>query len=179
MSRFGTDYQVARPTGLCASTGEPLEPGTPCMATLVDHAEDEGFDRLDFSLDAWDDGARPDRLFSFWKTVIPEPNTKPKLLVDDEVLLDVFHRLADDDRPQRRAFRFVIALILMRKKQLKFVGRDVSEPNEDDETTEHWLMQPRGAEPEVTPLRVLNPRLTDDDVRDLTDQLREILQGDL
>ena len=54
MSRFGTNYQVARPTGVCAASGDPLEPGAPCIATLCEREEDEGFDRLDFSIAAQD-----------------------------------------------------------------------------------------------------------------------------
>ena len=68
MSRFGSQYQVARPTGVCAASGEPLEPGGPCIATLCEAEEGDGFDRLDYSVPAWESGARPDRLFSFWRT---------------------------------------------------------------------------------------------------------------
>jgi len=176
MSGFGNDYQVARSTGRCAATGDPLEPGTACIATLVEREDDDGFDRLDFSVPAWDEGARPEHLFSYWRTHVPEPNRERRLLVDDEVLIEVFHRLDADDRPQRKSFRFVLALILMRKKQLRFVGREVMGP---DGAEEDWLLLPRGSEPDNTPIRVRNPRLTDDDVRELTEQLREVLQGDL
>src|SRR5207253_11002490 len=123
MSRFGTDYHVARSTGRCTATDQPLEPGTLCMATLCERPGDEGFDRRDFLLSAWEAGARPEGLFSYWKTIVPPPDAKPRLLVDDAVLVDLFERLASDERPQRVAFRFVLGLILMRKKQLKFVGR--------------------------------------------------------
>ena len=173
MSRFGTQYQVARPTGVCAETGEPLEPGQACIATLCERPDDEGFDRCDFSIAAWEAGARPERLFSFWKTVIPSADQKQRVLVDDQVLTDLFERLADDERPQRVAFRFVLGLILLRKRELKFVGR--SGTGED----ERWLMTPRKSDPETPPLEVVNPHLSDDDVRELTDQLSEILQSEL
>ncbi|MHC5001725.1 MAG: hypothetical protein ACYTJ0_01240 [Planctomycetota bacterium] len=173
MSRFGTHYQVARPTGVCAATGEPLDPGAACIATLCERSEDEGFDRHDYSITAWEAGARPDRLFSFWRTVVPRPTEKRQLLVDDEVLMDIFERLAEDDRPRRIAFRFVLALILMRKRKLRFVGRRGA----GDE--ERWLMRPRGGDPDAAPIEVANPRLSDDDVRERTDQLSEILQSEL
>jgi hypothetical protein len=173
MTRFGTDYQVGHSTGRCEATGQALEPGCPCMATLCDREGDEGFDRRDFSLTAWESGARPERLFSFWKTIVPAPDAKPRVLVDDAVLIDLFERLAADERPQRVAFRFVLALILMRKKQLKFTGRTT----EGD--VERWLLQPRGAAAEQPPFVAINPNLADDDVRDLLDQLGEILQGEL
>lgn len=174
MSRFGSQYQVSRPTGVCAATGEPLEPGTPCVATLCEREEDEGFDRFDYSVGAWESGARPERLFSHWKTTVSRPEEKRKLLVDDEVLLDLFERLAADERPQRIAFRFVLALILMRKRLLKFVGREEGE----GERPERWLFRRKGDEPESEPVEVINPHLSDDDVRELTAQLGEILEGD-
>lgn len=178
MSRFGTDIRVQGPTGRCAATDQPLEPGATCVATLVEREDDTGFDRLDYSLDAWESGARPEGLFSYWKTIVPEPTAKKKLLVDDTVLMDLFERLADDERPQRQAFRFVIGLILMRKRLLKFVGRA---ERSGDAQQEKWLLKPRGsgADPDAPPIELLNPQLSDDDVRELTEQLSEVLQGEL
>ena len=173
MSRFGTQYQVARPTGICAATGEPLAPGSTCVATLCEREEDDGFDRRDFALEAWERGARPDHLFSHWNMVVPAVQERRKLLVDDAVLLDLFERLAGDDRQQRRAFRFILGLILMRKRQLRFIGR------RREGAEEAWLMRPRGSDPAAPPLEVANPHLCDDDVRELTAQLSEILQSEL
>ncbi len=173
MSRYGNQYQIARPTGRCAATEQPIEPGEVYIATLSEDPEDEGFVRLDYSLGAWESGSRPDQLFSYWKITAPEPNAKAKPIVDDAVVMDIFERLADDQRPQRVAFRFVLALILMRKRQLKFIGRT----KQDD--GEIWLMQPRGASEDLPPAEVVNPRLSDDDILELTAQLSEILQSEL
>ena len=179
MSRFGTDYQIARATGRCAATDRVLEPGSTCVATLCERTgatSDEGFERRDFSLDAWDSGRRPDGLFSYWKTVVPHPDDKPRLVIDEAVLMELFERLASDQRPQRLAFRFVLGLILMRKKHLQVVGRETVQG------TEFWLLQPRGIagiDPPPAPIRLANPQLSDDDVRSLIEQLSEILQSEL
>lgn len=184
MSRYGSQYQVGRQTGVCAASGAPLEAGTPCVATLCEREEDDGFDRLDFSIDAWEAGQRPPRLFSHWRTVVAVVQERRQLLVDDDVLEDLFDRLAADERDQRIAFRFVLALILMRKRRLRFVGR--AEPGAaaagptgaGTSDTERWRFRRRGATPEDPDILVTNPRLSDDDVRDLTAELGEILQGD-
>lgn len=175
MTRFGTDYHIARSTGCCSATNQPLTPGCAIIATLCEKPGDEGFDRRDYSLQAWEGGARPEGLFSYWKTTVPHPDDKPKLVIDEAVLMDLLERLASDERPQRVAFRFVLALILMRKKALRFAGRR----KEGD--VERWLLQPRGSsdQPERTPIEVTNPNLTDDDVRELIDQLSEVLQSEL
>jgi hypothetical protein len=184
MSRFGTDYQIARPTGRCAATDRVLEPGSQCIATLCEREGEEGFERRDFALEAWDAGHRPDGLFSYWKVTVPHPDDKPKLVIDDAVLADLFERLASDERPQRVAFRFVLGLILMRKKQFKFVGREAAGAGGAGGGTgmEYWLLQPRGIagiDPPPAPLRLANPQLSDDDVRSLIEQLGEILQSEL
>ena len=176
MTRFNPGYHVDRPTGTCAATGETLEPGSLCMATLCDREDDEGFDRFDYSMPAWERGERPPRLFSYWRVAVPDPQEKKPLFVDEEVLLDLFQRLADDERPQRVAFRFVLGLILIRKKQLKLAGR---KPAAADDEPEHWLVRPRGGDPEQPPLEMVDPRLSEDDIEDITSQLNEILNAEL
>jgi hypothetical protein len=173
MTRFGTDYQVARSTGVCSATSQPLVPGSACIATLCERPGDEAFDRKDFSIEAWEAGARPEGLYSYWKTIVPAPDAKPRLLVDDTVLMDLFERLASDERPQRIAFRYVLGLILMRKKLLKFSGRQAQNAG----SNERWLLQTRGENSQT--YEVVNPNLSDDDVRDLIDQLSEVLQSEL
>ncbi len=172
MSRFAADYRISGFTGCCAATGAPLEPGAVCVTALCEHEHDDGFDRKDFSIEAWESGARPERLFSYWRTTVPEPSEKRKVFVDDEVLMQLFERLADDDRPQRVAFRFVLAMVLLRKRKLRMVGRTI------DGQREVWLFKQR-AQDESPAIEVINPQLTDDDVADLTSQLAEILQAEL
>ncbi len=172
VSRYGAEYRVARPTGVCAATGQTLEPGTVCIATLCEIPDDEGFERRDYSLDAWEAGP-PEGVFSFWKMTVPDPDEKRRILVDDAVLLDLFESLAGETRRRRIAYRFILCLILMRKKLLKYVGRAGEGENE------RWLMLPKGAAADDKPIEVTNPRLTDEDVRELTDQLTEVLRGEL
>ncbi len=169
MSRFGSDYRIGRCGGVCTASGRRLEPGSPCVAALVERAEDEGFDRLDFSVEAWEGGTRPERLLGFWRTTVPDPHGPARAFVDDSVLLELFEALAGDDRRRRVAYRFILALVLMRKKLLRYAGRRGQ--GED----ERWLMVPRGSQ---EPVEVVNPRLSDDDVRELTEQLGEVLRAD-
>ena len=173
MSRFTPGYSVGRPTGQCQATGRALEPGETYIATLCDDEQTDGFIRVDVSEDAWDSGHRPERLFSYWKTTVARPDERRQLFVDDEVLMSIFEQLADDERPQRQAFRFVLALVLMRKRLLRYVDRVGT--GED----ERWRFRLPGQDPDAPLLEVRNPHLTDDDVRELTDQLSEILQGEL
>ncbi|MDP6986590.1 MAG: hypothetical protein QGG74_00975 [Phycisphaerales bacterium] len=174
MASVDGKYQVARSTGRCEATGEALEPGSSCIAALCDDPEEGGFRRLDYSPEAWDGGARPEGLFSFWRTSVPEPHTKKRLLVDDAVLLELLDRAADADQPRTLAFRFVITLVLLRKRLLKFDRRE-----ETDEGV-RWHVSRRGtAAASQSHWIVADPGLGDDDIVDLHEQLGEVLQGGL
>lgn len=185
MSQFNAPgYEVARTTGRCAFTGREFQPHEPYIATLVE--EGDALRRVDIGLDAWEGGKRPENLFSDWKAVTPEPNEKRKLFVDDEVLVNLLERLADADQPQRIAFRFVLALILMRKKLIRY-DRTERRVGPDNTPQDWWLLTPKldltkgplGKWDESRRFEVLDPRLDEAGVRAVTDQLSEVLQAEL
>lgn len=199
MSQFNTPtYDIARPTGECAFTGRKLTPGEHYMAALVEidpatldaeptgakptattaAAAALGFKRVDVSLDAWNGGHRPDKMFSFWRSTVPQPNEKKRIFVSDEVLLNLFRRLTADDQPERQAFRFVLGLILMRKRLLRYEGseRVGGESANDPAAVEFWLVLPKG---ETEPIRLLNPHLDDAKIQQVTEQLGEVLDAEL
>lgn len=190
MSQFNApSYDIERPTGHCAFTGQPLEPGEAYIATLVEvdvdpdnpKANPSGLKRLDVAHSAWEEGSRPERLFSYWKSIVPEPNQKKKVFVDDQVLMNLVKRLADADQPERLSFRFVLALILMRKKLLRYESSRVEKVPAAEEggeliKRELWKMTPKGEEES---LEILNPQLDDTQILQVTEQLGEILEGEL
>jgi len=190
MSQFNAPtYDIERPTGQCAFTGRKLEPHEQYVATLIE-TDDESLKRLDVSTEAWDEGKRPDALFSYWKATVPEPEEKKKLFVDDEVLMNLLHRLADAEQAERQAFRFVLMLILMRKKLLRYNGtesRTEEGPGGEPIERDWWLLTPKldvkkghfGKWDEETKLEVLDPRLDEDGIREVTDQLSQILEAEL
>ena len=173
MSRFGSQYRVSRTTGVCAATGKIIEPGSPCVAALCDD-EEAVLSRVDFSIDAWEAGPRPEGIFSFWKTRMPEKGEK-KVFVDDQVLLDIFERMAEDDREDRLAFRFVLGLILLRKR----LFRHESQRTEDNGERVVWLLKPKGSPPDAPLVELVNPGIGDEDILSLSEQLGDVLQGDL
>ena len=126
------------------------------------------------SLPEWDKGSRPDALFCDWRAVMPEPQQKRNLFVDDDVLMNLYRRLDDAEEEDRIAFRFVVALILMRKKLLRYEG------TEKRDGREWWIMsakKPDADERERLP--VLDPHLDEAGVGRVTEQLSEILEAEL
>lgn len=116
-------YEVARATGVCASTGRAFEVGEAFIASLWMEPGSEKLQRSDFSLDAWASGARPSgQLFGSWRSVLSPPNTRRRMLIDDNELLDLFLQLGGAGDVKRQAFRYVLALILVRKRLLRVEG---------------------------------------------------------
>lgn len=195
MSQFNAPaYDIARPTGRCAFTDRPLEPRDTYYATLVELTDEEmqqlspedraknalGLRRLDVAADVWEQGQRPDRLFSFWKSTVPEPSEKKKVFVDDSVLMNLVERLGEETDPQRLAFRHVLALILMRKKLLRYDGAETR----DDGV--YWLLTPKvdlskgpmGKWDEDRQLAVLDPKLDGEQILQVTQQIGDVLEGE-
>jgi len=199
MSSFNApSYQIEKSSGQCAITGRQLEPGETYIATLIE--DGEGFQRLDVAKEAWDANQRPEKIFSFWQTTVPEPNASKKVFVDDAVLMNLLTRLGEDDAAlseQRIAFRFVLALILMRKKLLRYdrtesraiksaSAAEVDGEGGDAKSADYWLMTPKldvskgiFGKWADEPLAIRDPHLDEEQIRGVTDQLGQILNAEL
>ena len=174
------DWEVAKTQGVCAGCGNNLEPGQDCYAALLEGQENPepkpqektpesgGFERQDYCENCWQQ--EPPQAFCFWKTRVPEPTQKKKLLVDDEVLLEFFERLAKETERAKINFRFVLALILMRKRILKYQRTELRHGQEI------WIM---GQVRQQTIHEVSNPRLDDAQITEVSQHLSAILRSEL
>jgi len=159
-------WAVEPRSGCCAVTGRPIQEGEEFYTVLFE--EGESFRRADFSLDAWTQP--PENAFCHFKTRMPVKEKRRKLLVNDEILFNFFERLADEEEPIRVQFRFVLALILMRKRRLRYEGSKV------EGGVEVWDMVHVGDHSEH---RVVNPRLTDGEIEGVSKQLSAVLHEDM
>jgi len=160
-------YDVGRAGGKCTVCGNDLPPGTKVVAALKETPV--GFERLDIEPACWITFDRQN-LLAFWQTVIPLHEAKKKLFVDDTVLCELFERLKEAVEPAKLNFRFVLGLILMRKRML------VYESSRQEDGKEIWTVRLRGTE---TKLDLLNPHLNEQQVMEVSQQLGEILNEEL
>jgi hypothetical protein len=112
-----TDYQITAPTRRCAATGRELRPGERYHSVLID--DGARFVRRDYAADAW--AGPPAGAFSHWAGRVPaagEAQRRPP--IDDDLLAECFHRLDGAADPAKIQFRYVVALLLMRRKRFKF-----------------------------------------------------------
>ena len=160
------DWVINKPLGECCGTGRKIEPGEEYFGALVEG--DEGLERRDFSAEYWESAKPP--VFCFWKTRLASPDEKKELFVSDEMLMAFFERLANETDAEKVNFRFVLALVLMRKRRLKYDATRM------DGGKEIWCLRVVG---EKDIVEVVNPHLDDEQIELLTAQMGQILQTDL
>lgn len=161
-----SEWEVDKPLGQCYGTGRKIEYGEEYFGALVE--TDEGLQRRDFCADYWEE-EKPD-VFCYWKTRLPHPNQKKQIFVDDEMLLAFFERLEKETEQEKLNFRFVLALILMRKRRLKYDATRI------EDAKEIWRLRITG---EKQFIEVVNPHLDEEQIEQLSSQIGQILQTDL
>ncbi len=156
------DYEIQANTRRCALSGRDLKPGEKFYSVLL---EDHGrLERRDYSSEAWQ--GPPAGAFGFWTGRIPASGETRRLPIDDEMLVDCFTRLEGAIEADRINFRYVLALLLMRRKRLKF-----------EETLldgEHEILLLRDAR-SGHQYRVINPRLIETEMSAVQDEVFKVL----
>jgi len=161
-----SNWDINKPLGECFGTSRKIEAGEEYFGALV--KTEEGLQRRDFCADYWQ-SEKPD-VFCHWKTKLPHPDQKKQLFVDDAMLMAFFERLEKETEPEKVNFRFVLALILMRKRILKYDDTRI------DEGKEIWRLRIVGGKQIA---EVVNPHLDEEQIEELSSQVGEILQTDL
>jgi len=160
------DWKIQKPLGQCCATGRVIEPGREYFAALVE--SEEGLQRQDFCAEYWDE--HHPAVYCYWKSKLPERDDNRQIFVDDEMLIAFFDRLGTENEPERINFRFVLMLILMRKKKLKY------DSSSSADGKELWRLR---VTRENRFVEVVNPHLDDEQIEELSGQLGQILQVEL
>lgn len=160
------EWEISKSLGHCFGTEKEIEPGQEYFAALVE--TEEGLQRRDYSSDCWQE-QKPE-VYCYWKTRLPLPDQKKQLFVDDEMLMTFFDRLAEETEEEKISFRFVLMLILMRKRRLKY---DSTKTEADKEI---WSLKVTGDKRLV---EVVNPHLDEEKIEQLSSQVGQILQVEL
>jgi hypothetical protein len=112
------EYQF-RPIGKkCAATGADLVPGEWCHSALVERGGE--LQRLDFSEDGWQ--GPPDGTLGVWKCLVPKAAEIRHEPLDTTALMTCFEQLIEEASPAREGLRYILALLLIKKRRLKLEG---------------------------------------------------------
>lgn len=171
----GNNYEIGRRTGVCATTGRPLAPGETYVAALVEKSpeEGEGLDRLDYTTQAWESSPRPERLFAFWRAVVSTDQDNKPRFIDDESLLGLFEQLDGATDPKRLAFRFVLSLILIRKRLLVHAGARGKTMLVQEKLTGIGSVARQASAPMI---EVIDPGLDEATIAEVTQQLEGVIR---
>jgi hypothetical protein len=171
------EYNITRTAGRCTACQQELAPQQEFMATVREVAGPDDEDELvrqDYCLNCWEpvrEATTADKsVFGIWHAHVPTPKEKKKTFVDDDLLVNFFDRLEGADEPAKVQFRFVLALILMRKKLLSYDGIQHGDGDQP------WLMHFRGSGRKC---KVTDPHMDEDKIAQVSRQLGEVLEGDI
>ena len=160
------DWEINKPLGQCYGSGRKIEYGEEYFGALVETGEE--LQRRDFCADYWE--KEKPSVFCYWKSRLPDPGQKKQIFVDDQMLMAFFERLENETEQEKVNFRFVLALVLMRKRRLKYDATKV------EDGKEIWRLKIVGDKQAV---EVINPHLDEEQIGQLSSQIGEILQTDL
>jgi hypothetical protein len=171
-----SSYSVTSPKPTCAVTGDPIEPGAPCVSLLYESDDGESLDRLDVALPVWQRGDRPahkGKPIAHWRTTMRESDAPKRALIGDDEVLDLFDQLEDADGNEQLAFRYLLCLILIRKKLLVWEG---ARPATADEAGVVIVRRRRDKEGPMT--EVIDPGLDNESIEAATLQLSAVMNLD-
>lgn len=162
---IATEWRIAKSDHTCTHCEAKFAEGQSYYSVLLEQSD--AFERKDYCETCFH-GHRPADLFSFWKTSVPieDEDGDKKPVLDVESVMDFFRRLSSDQQEQRVAFRFVLALMLTRKKVLKLEGSDKREDG-----SEVLVFKERGGELH----EVLQPDLDESEIGSVSEELGRLL----
>lgn len=159
--------EIPRSGGKCAASGRVIAAGERYFAAVRE--TEQGIERLDVAPECWEliDKAP---LLAYWQTIMHPADQKKKVFVDDEVLCTLFERLADATEFAKLSFRFVLGLILMRKRLVIY---DTTRHEADRDV---WVVRLKGR---AAPMDLLDPKLDETKMAEVSQQLGQILNEEL
>lgn len=164
------DFEIQRSTRRCAATDRELQPGEACYSVI--RFEGAEIVRSDYASNAW--AGPPEDAFGWWKSRVPEPTAKKIKLAPNDVLLALFDQLGD--QPDRRDMRYVLALLLARRRVFR-LERDATSLLESTPSTDAQTMIVYCPKRDTThEIVVVTP--SDERIDEIQQQLSELLIAD-
>lgn len=162
-------WHIARSTRTCALKGVEIPPEVPYYSALLD--TDDGFERRDYSAEAWVE-INTDEFFSYWKNKGYSPRADKKPQVDYERLLGFFDALGESKDAQKRLLRYVLALVLVRRRRLR-----LDDMGRNDRGEDRLIVYDRRDGGKT--LEIVSPEASRDDLEKAQEKLNELFECDV
>jgi hypothetical protein len=124
---MSSEWEIKARSRQCARTRETFENGATIYTLLF--RDRVGFKREDISETAWQQIKENVAPFSFWKSKFQAPAPAAPEAMPKESVEELLRRLVSEDLPEHSNTRYVLAILLERKRTLKQV--DIRETAED------------------------------------------------
>lgn len=155
------EYKVGRCTRQCYALQRPLRSGEWYYSVVIEDGDD--FQRREYSAEAWSDP--PDNSVGWWKSRMPEEGEKKLVLAPPAVLVDLLRQM---DHPDKIKSRYLLALMLMRRRVLR-----AADPPQETRDEIEYLRVEVASTGEVVELHV--PVITRSEAEPLTEELNALL----
>jgi hypothetical protein len=164
------EWKIAKAGPGCCLCNVPFAEGQSYFSALIQTPE--ALNRQDYCQSCFQE-RRPENVYYFWQTTQPNAdeaegkNRRQRVIVDVEYVYEFFKRLEGDNAPQRVAFRYILALMLTRKKWLVADGK-----KKDSSGVEiNIFKEKRGGQSHL----VLEPSLSEEEVTNVSAELGVLL----
>ncbi len=159
------DWQITKHGERCANCEHVFESGESFQAVLLATATAE-YERRDYC-----ENCPPPAeagVIGVWRAHRPPPVAPRRQAFDREAILGFFQRLEDEEAADKAQFRFVLGLLLWRKKVLKL------EQTWRDGETERWRFS---LPSDGTTHETVNPDLDEIQIERLSEQVERLLSA--
>jgi len=114
------NWNIRSRSHVCTHSGEPFTDGETFYTALFEDPKTNELMRRDYSLSSWDLIRRELQPFSFWKSVYEAPHSEAKPeVMEKEGAEDLLRRLIEEDDIGTENTRYILAVMLERKRLLK------------------------------------------------------------
>ncbi|HEX8875111.1 MAG TPA: hypothetical protein VF777_00045 [Phycisphaerales bacterium] len=162
---FPGSYPISHCSGVCAASGRAFAAGEKYVAALL--MKNEELERQDFALEAWTTLPRPIDLFASWVSVYRGNNTAAKATLSDDEAADLFEQLGESQAPTQLAFRYILALFLVRRKLFVYDSAAAGVMKIRRRT--------RVSEPQAPVVEVAEVSMSDESLAGAIEQLKELI----
>jgi hypothetical protein len=121
------DFEVHARGRKCAKTDRLFEPGEEFYSVLV--SEGANVVRYDYAADAWE--GPPEKAVGWWKSQVPDTASRKMHWAPNDVMLNYFEQIADN--PDKQDVRYVLTLLMIRRRVLKLEEADEQSTEETEE----------------------------------------------
>jgi hypothetical protein len=122
------DWKIRATQAQCELKGEAFADGQEFYTCIFDDPESDGFIRRDYAIESWEkvQSKIDPPPFSFWKSTYKAPVVETdKKKIDESSVEGMLRRFTEEDDPKTENARYILVLMLERKKKL--IPTDVQE----------------------------------------------------